>query len=86
MVTLYIGAETAAGCLGEKTHIHYRNLRHNRSHGHSGMERDPPQDREHLQLLRSWLPRPQLPGQCSDGAVSAGSGGLRHYLFLLRLL
>ena len=67
------GPETAAGCVGEKTDVHYWNISHHGGHRHCGLERDTPQDWELLQPLGARIPRPQLPGQCPNGALSAGS-------------
>lgn len=67
------GPEAADHGLGPTSHLHHRHVQHHGRVGHSGVERDSPQDRIRLQPDRPWLPRPQLPGQRPDRAVGPGS-------------
>lgn len=71
------GAGAVEGGVDAPPHLHRGNIQHHRRARHGGVERDPPQNRDDVQLVGTRLPRPQLFGQCSVRAgLSGRDGGL----------
>lgn len=71
------GSWAAEGGVDAAPHFHRGYVQHHWGARHSGVERDPPQNWDDVQLVGPRLPRPQLFGQCSVWAgLSGRDGGL----------
>ncbi|XP_032315503.1 probable E3 ubiquitin-protein ligase DTX2 isoform X1 [Camelus ferus] len=66
------GPGAAEGGLEEAAYLHRGDVQHHRRDGHSGVERDSPQDRDGPQCDWPRLPRPQLPAERAGRAGRPG--------------